>query len=983
MDPSYRSTICNQKERPKKRSNGQTNIPYADDEERESKRNRMSPLASGPSMYARTPQGLYQQPKTKSNNDQLDIGPYATNRSTNASSYHQAPVEPSSHHAQDSPHDRQKRYEKIASGLGRSMLNPQPFQEESDSSDNDGLNEAAGQEEEAGSKTSPLFVYSSEDTGASNAASQAQNSHSDDVFSIYSGEQQSYTAHAQNASFSHDDSYSISSREQLPPTMRHQLERVKSQSQPVTSPRVRLNPPNTAQLKHASNHGQARDPRSIPQENTRSDHRPRPEMPSADTATKQQSKSRAHCDGSVVSQPPVNKLSTPAAQSSQKYAIQQSPPSGVLPTPIGTTRPSRHIPEGFRAPKNILSSVKPPKSHTDRQRPRQFQEDLDYPAETTTSPVYHASVALTAPIIPITPTPIAPIAQPTARYNDSLPVQQPDSSTSSSVQDVASKIPEEQLRRFVPNALDNQVWGYRHREIPMDWDQIKEILDLTGTTYVLTTLKTRQQIYEAKRKLKDPEQIAADRAVAGEITASVAMLAGFPSTPPTRPTIQAPAVQAPTVQAPTVQAPAIQADARILAATLEQERLAWVIKEAEYQERIKIVEEASAAKTAELKEQEKQLKLKVEVQEKYQKLKEEAQTHKENLKDEKALRVKAERDLKTAQSDINRRALAAAGAARNKGKATDTGFSFSNDAEDGEDEDVQKKTPVKRSKSRKPSSNSDLREDGHPRTAGKSLPPAAIQALYKRLNSCKEEEVEEPPEFIQEEELSYFVYTVYRKQWLNDEQEPDDDGDTKIACGNYTYLNEANAAVTNEILCPHGTASAIRIDPNQDRSLHQGMAEHNMSWALLDVPEGHVRVWVRRQLHTEFEGKLPLFEDKGILTKTVFAIKQETSTGSSDTATPTTTIEEGEEIYTTLGLANIKANEKVFNLLWPEDSPGSSARKTTLTAVKAKEEARQERKQRLEDLEDHGQLFTEEVDKQDGSKVKIFVVQKTVTGPRN
>jgi hypothetical protein len=965
MDPSYRSTISNQKERPRKRSNGQTNTPYADyadDEERESKRNRMSPLPSGPSMYARTPQGLYQQPKTKSK-------------------------EPSSHDAQDSPHDRQQRYEKIASGLGRSMLNPQPFQEESDSSDNGDATEAAGQEEVAGSKTSPLFVYSSEDTRASNAASQAYNSHSDDVFSIFSGEQQSYTAPAQNASFNHDDSYSVSSHEQLPPTTRHQLQRVKNQSQPVTSPRVRFSPPNTAQLQPASSHRQARDPRSIPRENTRSDHRSRPEIPSADRATKQQS----HRDGNAVSQIPSNKLGTSAAQPSQKYANHQSPPSGVLPTPIGATRPSKHIPDGFRAPKNILSSVKPPKSHTDRQRARQFQEDLDYPAQITTSPVYHAPVAHTTPVAPITPTPIIPIAQPTARYHASLPVQQPDSSTSSSVQDVARKIPEEQLRRFVPNALDNQVWGYRHREAPMDWDQIQEILDLTGTTYVLATLKTRQQIYEAKRKLEESESKAVTYAIAKEFTAEMSTAAGFPSPPPTRPTIQAPADQAPAIQAPAVQVPAFQApavqappiqtDTRILAATLEQERLAWATKEAEYQERIKIVEDASAAKTAELKEQEKQLKLKVEVQEKYQKLKEEAQTHKENLKDEKALRVKAERDLKTAQSDINRRALAAAGAARNKGKATDTGFTFSNDGEDGEDEDVQKKTPVKRSKSRKSSNNSDIREDGHPRTAGKSLPPAAIQALYKHLNNCKEEEVDEPTEFIQEEELSYFVYTVYRKQWLNDEQEPDDDD--KMGCGNYTYLNEANAAVTNEILRPHGTASAIKIDPNQDRSLHQGMGEHNMSWALLDVPEGHVRVWVQRQLHTEFEGKLPLFEDKGILTKIVFAIKQETATVSPDTTTPIATIEEGEEIYTTLGLANIKANEKVFNLLWPEDSPGSSARKTTLTAVKAKEEARQQRKQGLEDLEDHGQLFTEEVDKQDGSKVKVFVVQKTVTGPRN
>ena len=319
-----------------------------------------------------------------------------------------------------------------------------------------------------------------------------------------------------------------------------------------------------------------------------------------------------------------------------------------------------------------------------------------------------------------------------------------------------SKIPEEQLLRFVPDRLDSLVWGYRHRKPPLNWSQIQEILDLTGTTYVLETVKSRQKIYEASRKLKEQERVIE---VAKPVEEFPKPITNELSAPP-----------APT--RPALPAPAVLADTRRIADTLEQERLHWAAKEAEYQERVKALEAESAARTAELREQEKQLKLKVEVEQKYHKLKEDAQTQKENLKDEKALRVKAERDLKAAQSDISRRSLAAAGAARNKGKATDTGFTFSNDGDEAEDEDLQKKTP-KRSKSRKPNPSSNPREDGHPRTAGKSLPPAAIQALYKHLNKCKDEdevdEADEPAETIQEEELSYFVYTVLRKHCLVEE----------------------------------------------------------------------------------------------------------------------------------------------------------------------------------------------------------------------
>ncbi|KAH0391895.1 hypothetical protein KCU89_g14030, partial [Aureobasidium melanogenum] len=135
--------------------------------------------------------------------------------------------------------------------------------------------------------------------------------------------------------------------------------------------------------------------------------------------------------------------------------------------------------------------------------------------------------------------------------------------------------------------------------------------------------------------------------------------------------------------------------------------------------------------------------------------------------------------------------------------------------------------------------------------------------------------------------------------------------------------------------------------------------------------------------HTEFVGKLPLFEDKGILSKTVFAIRQETSTTASTspetTTAPISTVTgEDAEIYTTFDLANLKANEKVFKLLWPEENQSMR-----IDDINAREEARRQRKQTLEDLEDHGQLFTEEIQTQDGTLVKVWVVQKTVVGPRN
>ncbi|CAD0110177.1 unnamed protein product [Aureobasidium uvarum] len=1022
MAPAHRSTSSGQppdmppKERLKKRNNIQSGVLRTDEEEREYKRSRLSSHISGYSKYVRAPQDYYERGTTTSNNGTSGGDPYTIYGSMDESSQRNTPVEPPRHNPQPTSHYRQKVPENIVAGLGNSILTRRPFQEESDSSDNSGPDEAAVQEEDK-YDTPPLFVYSSESTGASNIPQQhnyreASNIHSDSTSQIYQRDQQSlqppYSIHSGPGHL-----YDNLPRQQPALASLRQPNTGQHQSQSVLGRQPRFIVPEQHE-QNASHHEQARFTYTTFEDNEKHSQRRkhhRQSQPGAEDT--REAIPVHHRDETTRAQHEVNNthtdaLSSPAVASRQKRANKHSQLPGLDRTAVPGTRPKHSsIPDGFKHHKDILSTVKPRKNRIDKPQPRQFQEDIDYPPPEPS--LYTQTTNIAQPARPQFVSPLD-LIQDSVQHHDSPPAVPSVSTQSSSNQALVSRIPREHLMNFMPDDFDNRVWEYMHRkEQPMDWHGVVEILQLTQTPYELESLKARQRLYAAKLALKLQERAT--------VSAEALRMQGIvslenenhqrPAAPtakrPVPPAITAPtsASATPLVLAPVVPAPQIRLpEAKRLAGQLEQERLAWATKEAawttreaELQQRIKTFEEDSAARTIERAEHEKQLKLKTEVEEKYQKLKAEAQTHKESLRDEKALRVKAERDLKAAQSDVHRRALAQAASARKTevttagkiGKATGGGFTFSKDGEDedGGDDDVYdegvKKTPTKRRKSRK---SSDLREDGHPHTGGKSLPPAAIQALYKHLNNCKdEEEAEEPPEAIQEEDLTYFVYTVCRKQWPITGQEPDND--SAVVCGDYTYLNAANVAVTNEILRPHGTSSAIKIDPEGERSLHQGMGEHKMAWAQLDVPQGHVKVWVQRQLHTEFVGELPLFEDKGILSKTVFAVRQQTfvatATATSIAAPPSsTTIQEDDEIYTTFDLANIKANEKVFKLLWPEGTQSSR-----IDAVKAREEARKQRKQRLEDLEDHGELFTEEINNEDGSCVKVWVIQKTVIGPRN
>ncbi|KAI5207167.1 hypothetical protein E4T39_02152 [Aureobasidium subglaciale] len=642
-------------------------------------------------------------------------------------------------------------------------------------------------------------------------------------------------------------------------------------------------------------------------------------------------------------------------EKAQKQVKQQEKAQKQVQQQAKYNSPSRKPEDSFTFVKNrhLLQSMRAPEpSAKQLRKPPAFQEDMDNPPES-------ASQLSNAP----TTTPI-----PTYSSAASSPVAWADLTSLG--------FTNEHVVNFEGNDLDNKVWDYLHREPPMDWTTIKKILDYSGMAYVFETLKTRQLLLGAKLYLTKGEcPVPAETPLVRQPQIQPLQEIEINNNQPPRPANTTAAAHIPQPRLP--QALDRVTDTKILADTLEQERLTWSIKAAaESQQRIKALEEEAAANKLRIQEQEEQLQLKTEVVDKYQKLREEHQTQRESLKDERLQRKKAENDVKKAQNDLTRRALAQAGSARKHAKATNVGFAFPLEEGVREEETVQKKAPPKRRAS-KSNATADHREDGHPTTAGKSLPPAEIQRLYKHLGNCNDDddEVEQhvQPESIQEDDLIHWVYTVYRKQWLREEQRPDDNDSSTLACGTYSHLNEANAEVTNEILRPHGT-SKIRIDPLQDRTLHQGVSKYNMAWAQIDVPAGFVKVWVERQLHTQYQGELPLFEARGLLSKIVFAVRQEISTADFETAP---VVVEDEEIYTTFDLANNKASDKVFKMQWPD------TQSLRMNDVLAREKANQARKQMLEDLEDSEQWYSEELTRDDGSKIKVFVVQKTVVGPRN
>lgn len=526
--------------------------------------------------------------------------------------------------------------------------------------------------------------------------------------------------------------------------------------------------------------------------------------------------------------------------------------------------------------------------------------------------------------------------------------------TQSPSPEVISSLTKKQILAFEPTAQDRQISQWLKEDYT--WDNIVQLLKLSNQMRLpLAQLQFRQQLYQAKHNIKPEAKPAQKEAPIQPLSTS----AREPQTAP-------------------VKRPERDPDASAIARQVELDKLAWQTEKSDLErtsetlrQELQAERQVSGSLRSELEEANRQLRLKTELQDKLAQKNDEVQQLKQRLQDERVLRNNAEQNL----TEKNRRELARAGASRAQGRAQGSGFTFSKLEASDDEKAEKKKTPVKKKVAVQKAEVAHQREDGRPSTGGKTISQAMLQNYMKHyeasLDVGEEEEVEEEPQSITQDNLTYFLYTVRRKQWLKSDPEPEVDG---IVCSSHTYLNRANAQVQREVLRPFGD-DGIAIEQDKDFRLHGGRGDFDMSWAQVEVPNGFVKVWVERDVHTAYEGVLPTFEPKGMLSRTVFAVKQEHCRAGENVAVA----EEQGEIYTTFDLANRKASDRLFNLQWADTS-------MRIDDVQKKSEADRKRKQTLEDLEDKRELFSERLEGEEGEEgswIKIWVVQKTVVGPRN
>ncbi|THY41428.1 hypothetical protein D6C99_07831 [Aureobasidium pullulans] len=876
------------------------------------------------------------------------------------------------HKSQERPQPSVKNPNNATSGLGSSIFDRQPFREESDSDE----------------ESDPTYLLNStsdrQTPNSGNQASRHEQAHEPSVSSreaIAVNQNRKEMPPKRGSKGDGQGRAQVEAKEQSRKRVRllspaRPSSRVEARGQVIPSQVIQSREPNQVQTKQHGQgvpHGRSR--------NLQHHHEQTQSSPSGETRERGLpsqaivSRERRRAQNDAVTEQMQDEAYP--SEDGHERAYTSNPQHEDL-RPSTSLDPLTQKSQGeYKKVENILGAVRTPRSHAPR-RPV-FQEDVDYPSDAQSfSPPVPSAV------------PASLVRQPSQQPHQSGLTR--SNSTAALRPDNYGDYTREELLNFNVTTLDQRVRRWLHPKPgpngdghePFTWNDITEFLDMYHQGYILESVKSRQRMYAAKLAMglegsPVEEQHVPMAPMSPEAAQSLAEsyeqdLEMSPSRPAPS-TMNSSRPAPPTTQAsPSVKAP----DAARLADRLEREKLSGQLKEnrlrqreEELLQRIRILEEESIANTLKLKDHEKDRKLKAEVEGKYHKLKEEAQTHKEKLKDEHTARTKAERELEQLHTEAHRLRLAQGASTRKGAKSENAGFVFPKD--DSEDVD---KTPSKRKSSKAKEHDSiELRADDHPHTAGKTLPSAYIQSLYNHAKEADEEEEKHrpPPEIIQEADLTYFVYTVHRKQWALEEAEPSDEDN--FICGSYSYLNEANAQVTNEILRPHGN-SGIAIDPLKPRSLHQGMGEFNMSWAQLDVPTGHVKVWCQRQLHTEFIGELPVFEARGLLCRTVFAVRQEitsistampnsTSADNTTTTTPPTTpplpamssTTEDPEIYTTFDLANLKASEKLF--LLEHGSVESQSKR--LDDIRNRQEADRIRKQALEDLEDLRELFDGEM----------------------
>lgn len=603
---------------------------------------------------------------------------------------------------------------------------------------------------------------------------------------------------------------------------------------------------------------------------------------------------------------------------------------------------------------------------------------------------------------------------------------------------------------FKPTELDRKI--HHWFQMGLSTTEVHDLVSRTGSGYSKAYVKLRHDLMVAKlaalcdqsshKELSEKSQSSGTMMpVAPQVLPQDSTQQPFLGLRQTRPTADIPI---PTVESPyqplTPAGPPTQCTSESFAEdkrkAQEQESEAALIRHQTEQEEKK--KKKKRERVAEEEEKEKQRQQDRELARREQKTREmQEAADKAREEEEREKVVKAERDaIQKEKGEAHRQRLAEAAKSRQQKvvQATATGFTFSGgDANSPESQgpprSQHKARPAGRAGSCGGKSDHDdtgtpsthkapqaswrtkakarpsktaaeipLNKEGRLVVGAKTISNKVLQDWMKHIEKApsggEHDDVDEEdatPEEILQGDLSYHEYTVKRKVWSTDDEEPEDDEDgTTLICQRYHSKRQANAAATQELL--HHSGDGICIDPSTSFQFSHTTNEHGLANLCASVPNGNIKVWVERGLRSVYKTKaLPALEASDFLPKQVYIVRQETRVAAAGQAqaevgagagaeagdAARTEVEDVGCVYTTLDLANSAAAARLLDKTF-----SSTARR--IDEVEAQKlQARIPLDIIVDDLREKKEPFCVEDENMEGQTIKVWVEERELRGARN
>lgn len=282
-----------------------------------------------------------------------------------------------------------------------------------------------------------------------------------------------------------------------------------------------------------------------------------------------------------------------------------------------------------------------------------------------------------------------------------------------------------------------------------------------------------------------------------------------------------------------------------------------------------------------------------------------------------------------------------------------------------------------------------LNAGGYPKTAGKSIDALNRGIAFKDWIGYTFNDNDDTPQILAAEptpeeilgpDLTFNVYTVKRKIWAKDEEEPEDDGDLILHLEDFPSRSMANAAAMEEVFRLRKEADDISVDKRLPFTLQRDPGPDLMETIYLTVEDKVAKIWVDRHIQSRHKGLLPVFRPEDFVKPRAFRIKKETEaqTPANDGSVYCET-EEEPYIYPTLSQANGVAADMLIESTFHANTSNLNDRAAMLTEQKFA------LRQELEDLEADGKIeaFCREREDGKGQTIKVSVIAVKYVAPRN